>query len=113
MAQIKKKWTRSISFNKFDCLEIHAVGQVFLLTQPRLGNVDPGDRLVTENIGPEIGAIANAFHLRSELRPKTVSGRANFHLRSMKTVTTQMPLTNHAGYITSILHPLGNSEVAR
>ena len=57
---------------------VEVIGQVFLGTQPIVGNVDPPDRLGPIDIRPRVRAIAHAFDFAPQVPVETVVRRPRF-----------------------------------
>ena len=84
-----------VAFNKINGFQIEAIGQVFARTETTGFNIKPANRLISEDIRPEICPIANRLDLRAKVPLKSMIRRSNFVLGVMIGVTGQMPFPDH------------------
>ena len=95
VTEVQEKWFLLVAFNKINGFQIEAIGQVFARTETTGFNIKPANRLISEDIRPEICPIANRLDLRAKVPLKSMIRRSNFVLGVMIVVTGQMPFPDH------------------
>ena len=113
MAQVEEKRPVLISLDKVHRLEIHSVDEVFGLSQPVFGDVDPANRLFSEDVRPEIRSVADTFHLPGNVPAKAVGSRHDLVFCPVKLVSGQVPLADHARGVAIPAQHLGQRDVTR
>lgn len=99
MAEIKKKGTRLVSFDETNSLVVHSVDKVFIFSEEVFTDIQPPDRLRSEDVGPEIRSVAYPLDLAGELFIEAMVGGTKLSLRSMIAIAAQMPLADHSGRV--------------
>ena len=84
-----------VPFHKIHSFLIQPIGQILLLAKTRMFDIKPANRLISEDIRPEICPIANRLDLRAKVPLKSMIRRSNFVLGVMIVVTGQMPFPDH------------------
>ena len=111
VAEIKKERLVLVSFDEFDCFQIQAVGEVLLVAEAVLGEVEPADRLGAKDIRPEIRSVADALDLASGIPVKAVGSRPDFKLGLLVFVSSEVPLTRHASGVAVASQDFGQGDV--
>ncbi len=95
MTEIKKERLVLIPFEELHGFQIQSISQVLIVAKTILGQIEPADTLITENVGPEVGSVPDTFDLAADIPAEAVIGRSNFKLGIVMSVAGQMPLADH------------------
>ena len=76
---------------------VQAISEIFSFAEFVFRQINPANRLGAENIRPEVRAIAHAFNFAADVPAKAVIARPHDFFRTVKLVTREMPLADHAG----------------
>ena len=113
MTEVQKERLLLVPLNEVDCFDVHAIHQELVVPQPLLGNIDPANRLIAKDIGPEVGTISDAFDFAAKIPREAMVGRLHFVLGFVILVAGQVPLADHPRGITILLKRLGECHVFR
>ena len=97
MAEVKEEWFVLVLLDEFDGFKIESVGEIFIFAEAILRQIEPADSLITKNVRPEVGSVADAFDLAADVPVKAVVTRSDFKLGVVMAITREVPLADHAG----------------
>ena len=112
VAEVKEEWFVLVALHELDCFQIEAIGEVLLVAESVLLEVEPANRLGAENVGPEIRPVAYALDLAPGVPVEAVIGWTNLELGPLVFIAGEVPFARHSRGIAVAFKNLRQGDVA-